>query len=103
MPQHKWHKEIKAWADGATLQYRYLKNHKEPYSWSDWMEYSSSLPFYEVHPYEYRIKPEPRVFWFLEGRLGQLVQALSEKIADESLSTYGGVWVKKHKYVEPME
>ena len=50
MKQHKWHKEIKAWADGAEIQYRIQGD-----NWHDvgndppeWNEYS-----------EYRIKPQP--------------------------------------------
>ena len=48
MTQHKWHKEIKAWADGAEIQY---------YAHDTWE--------YIGHPqwhldYEYRIKPQPK-------------------------------------------
>lgn len=32
MAQHKWHKEIKAWADGAEIQY---KHQFESFKWSD--------------------------------------------------------------------
>ena len=51
MKQHKWHKEIKAWADGAEIEYRIRDG-----NWHDvgddppeWNEYS-----------EYRIKPQPK-------------------------------------------
>jgi len=48
MTQHKWHKEIKAWADGAEIEY---------YAHDRWE--------YIGHPqwhldYEYRIKPQPK-------------------------------------------
>ena len=49
MAQHKWHKEIKAWADGAEIQ-----SYWESDGWND-----------EICPdwsgdYEYRIKPQPK-------------------------------------------
>jgi len=48
MAQHKWHKEIKAWADGAEIEHKwedawYISN---PPKWSD--------------DVEYRIKPQPK-------------------------------------------
>lgn len=50
MAQHKWHKEIKAWADGAEIEY---KSHIDDI-WDD-----------ALHPSfdgvgEYRIKPQPK-------------------------------------------
>jgi hypothetical protein len=30
MPQHKWHKEIKAWADGAEIEYAYFRKGDKP-------------------------------------------------------------------------
>jgi hypothetical protein len=45
--KHKWHKEIKAWADGAEIEHK----------WKDaW--YVSSLPKWS-DDVEYRIKPQP--------------------------------------------
>ena len=48
MTQHKWHKEIKAWSEGAEIEY---------YAHDRWE--------YIGHPqwhldYEYRIKPQPK-------------------------------------------
>ena len=53
MKQHKWHKEIKAWADGAEIEF-----------WNDERETWSSI-FVGSQPrwYEdvkYRIKPQPK-------------------------------------------
>jgi hypothetical protein len=50
MKQHKWHKEIKAWADGAEIERWY-------WQFEEWRA--------ELNPnwderYEYRIKPEPK-------------------------------------------
>jgi hypothetical protein len=49
--QHKWHKEIKAWADGAEIESK--SNHKD----GEW--------FFDRHPswieeINYRIKPQPK-------------------------------------------
>lgn len=44
---HKWAKEIKAWADGAEIEY---------YSYDIWSEWYEDIGWYEG--YEYRIKPQ---------------------------------------------
>ncbi len=51
MAQHKWHKEIKAWADGAEIEAKHCNSDKwitdyEPYFWQD--------------DFEFRIKPQPK-------------------------------------------
>ena len=51
MAQHKWHKEIKAWADGAEIQFR-------SYGKDDWIEIES--PNWTTMFGEYRIKPQPK-------------------------------------------
>jgi hypothetical protein len=49
MTQHKWHKEIKAWADGAEI---------EACSAGIW--FSTDYPnWWDVHN-EFRIKPQPK-------------------------------------------
>ena len=53
MAQHKWHKEIKAWADGSIIQF----NSKEFGGWTDIEE--DVQPEWNVHT-EYRIKPQPK-------------------------------------------
>lgn len=53
--QHKWHKEIKAWADGATIEYRVRQSSN--CSFEAWEE--SENPRFNIDPdYEYRIKPQ---------------------------------------------
>lgn len=53
MKQHKWHKEIKAWADGAEIEYR---NIKENYDWV-----KANDPVWDIYGHwEYRIKPQPK-------------------------------------------
>ena len=49
MKQHKWHKEIKAWADGAEIQY------KDGRAW-----WHSPYPEWDNEIIEYRIKPQPK-------------------------------------------
>ena len=51
MKQHKWAKEIKAWADGAEIQAKHCNadnwhTDDEPYFWQD--------------DFEFRIKPQPK-------------------------------------------
>ena len=55
MKQHKWHKEIKAWADGAELQY---KNKFDPDdTWDTEVEME---PEWNSKVWEFRIKPQPK-------------------------------------------
>lgn len=49
MKQHKWHKEIKAWADGAEIECRYA----DEIEWKEWEN-----PAWGSNLYEYRIKPQ---------------------------------------------
>jgi len=51
MKQHKWHKEIKAWADGAEIEVKTDSN-------SDWK--SNDPPFWWVEDYQFRIKPQTK-------------------------------------------
>jgi hypothetical protein len=48
MTKHKWHKEIKAWADGAEIEFK-LEN-----AWWD-----AGIPEWNEDG-EYRIKPQPK-------------------------------------------
>ena len=49
MKQHKWANEIKAWANGATIQY------KNGYSWL-----VIEHPNWNANHIEFRIKPQPK-------------------------------------------
>lgn len=52
MMKHKWHKEIKAWADGAEIEY---KNGYRKMCWT-----KCEHPTFEIdEEWEYRIKPQP--------------------------------------------
>ena len=50
MAQHKWHKEIKAWADGAEIEGRNGKL-------DEWSGIENPMWFDD---WEYRIKPQPK-------------------------------------------
>jgi len=54
MKQHKWHKEIKAWADGEEIEFRY----KDRYLGDEWELVEVLNDFGEE--FEYRIKPQPK-------------------------------------------
>ena len=54
MKQHKWHKEIKAWADGAEIEWR-TNNGSMHTEWRD----VGVKPSWEVVIAEFRIKPQP--------------------------------------------
>ena len=47
--QHKWHKEIKAWADGAEIEHLKLNGQWQIEPNPEWQEYR-----------EFRIKPQPK-------------------------------------------
>lgn len=51
MTQHKWHKEIKAWADGAEIEckFNYIKDEWEV----------DDLPEWSNNDCDFRIKPQP--------------------------------------------
>lgn len=56
MKQHKWHKEIKAWADGAEIECRTDKK-------DEWEFVEEPL---WLNNCEYRIKPQPKEepYWY---------------------------------------
>lgn len=53
--QHKWHKEIKAWADGAEIECRDIR---EKGYWGPWSD--SPIDWNNVN-YEFRVKQDPVV------------------------------------------
>ena len=56
MKQHKWHKEIKHWADGGEVEILYTEGAG---SKSDWMIVDSHVDW-DFKNCEYRIKPQPK-------------------------------------------
>jgi hypothetical protein len=53
--QHKWHKEIKAWADGAEIEIRFYD--EQSYEYSSWV--LDKTFNWDILNAEYRIKPQP--------------------------------------------
>jgi hypothetical protein len=54
MTQHKWHKEIKAWADGAEVQWKAYATEFE------WIDVGDGRPMWHRDDVEFRIKPQPK-------------------------------------------
>ena len=50
--QHKWHKEIKAWADGVEIETKHID--------SDVWLTDTDEPYFWLEDYEFRIKPQPK-------------------------------------------
>jgi hypothetical protein len=50
--QHKWHKEIKAWADGKEIETKHID--------SDVWLTDTDEPYFWLEDYEFRIKPQPK-------------------------------------------
>jgi hypothetical protein len=55
MAQHKWHKEIKAWADGKDIEIRFSDRKKYEDDWSLMCE-----SCWDDDAFEFRIKPQPK-------------------------------------------
>jgi hypothetical protein len=67
--QHKWHKEIKAWADGAEIEFR-VKDSND-----DWTALNFECPNWYYEPFEYRIKQqpkEPQYFYVWKNHKGEI-------------------------------
>jgi hypothetical protein len=55
MTQHKWHKEIKEWADGAVIQF------KDKTGDNEWIDCVDNIPSWDVRDFvKYRIKTQPK-------------------------------------------
>ena len=89
MKQHKWHKEIKAWADGAEIE---VKNSMDIDKWIPCVHPNWSEGFTEeVDWIEYRIKPqpkEPQYLYFFKDNVGNTFARTST--AKNSCDTYIG-------------
>jgi hypothetical protein len=56
MKQHKWHKEIKAWDDGAEIEERWISQNTEEDEWRE----TQTSPMWDCDGLEFRIKPQPK-------------------------------------------
>ena len=80
--QHKWHKEIKAWADGATIQWLNNSNGK-------WVNCASNIPSWTSDT-QYRIKPATTT---IKGYVNIYLY-------DEKYPSYGRVIYESKGYAE---
>lgn len=86
MKQHKWHKEIKAWADGAEIEVRRVDASNT--DWHDWKDIGKHY----IHGYlwdednEYRIKPQPKEPQYLYAwstEIGMAITSYKEDIPSQ--------------------
>ena len=56
MAQHKWHKEIKAWADGAEIEARNYSLDEACSTWNEWTV--CEVPAWWENCWEFRIKTQ---------------------------------------------
>ena len=88
MAKHKWHKEIKAWADGAEIEYRAVPGYGE------WKLGGDCVMWVEIA--EYRIKPQPKqpkyLYVWQELNYGK---AFITAISNHSCAAAGHVYVGK--------
>jgi len=82
MKQHKWHKEIKAWADGAEIEARNREGYNNPNAeFAHW--WTIKDPRWETHnDIEYRIKPQPVEPQYLYVYGNECVTCISLEKAD---------------------
>ena len=88
MKQHKWHKEIKAWADGAEIEYRDITNF-------DYATWKDILVLKWDDSGEFRIKPQPKekqyLYLYKESNSSEIVIKEDEELNwSESYSIYIG-------------
>ena len=85
---HKWAKEIKAWADGAEIEYRKIGTEK-------WLDEKEDFPYWDSVIFEYRIKPqhkEPQ-YLYVYRAFNSLLQGFSER--EENLEKQGWTYIGK--------
>ena len=80
MKQHKWHKEIKAWADGLEVQARFVDRKNYNDDW-DTLDFSNvEIINWNNADFEFRIKPQPKepthVVQFTDEQLEQIQKAI---------------------------
>jgi hypothetical protein len=88
MAQHKWHKEIKAWADGAEIETKHIE--------SDVWLTDTDEPYFWLEDYEFRIKPQPKEPQYLyvwldkDTELAQLETYEPRGVLEDDLYKYIG-------------
>lgn len=84
---HKWHKEIKAWAEGAQIQFlsKWNTGNYDPL-WCD----CTSMPKWDNETIEFRIKPESK----------QIKGYVNIYLYDGKYPSYGRVIYESKEYAE---
>jgi len=94
--KRKWHKEIKAWANGAEIEVRHLD--AENKNWHDWksIDHHSYHAYAFKDEYEYRIKAQPKEpqYLYVYRLNGYSLRISQEK---DSNDTYKGDFLGKIK------
>jgi hypothetical protein len=82
--QHKWHKEIKAWADGEEIEAKWNVTQ------SGW--FVDPIPRWNNDEWEYRIKPQPKEpqYLYVYKDYGLVTEFRTEKIIDPNGVEYIG-------------
>jgi hypothetical protein len=95
MKQHKWHKEIKAWADGATIEGRDVAT-------GEWVEVD---PLWVTgDEYEYRIKPQPKEPDFDATEYQKALKKSAQKFKEKIERTYAEAFDKAiNELAQPKE
>lgn len=85
MTKHKWHKEIKAWADGKTIQARW--NAKMSHGKHDWHD-CDGLIDWDFPARDFRIKPQPKkpqyLYVFCDNKGEQILRTHTGKNSHET-------------------
>lgn len=80
--QHKWHKEIKAWADGAEIESKvtYIGDEND----HEW--YLDRFPNWYSNEYKFRIKPQPKEpqYLYIYG-MGMGMELTLKQLEDRTL------------------
>jgi len=89
--QHKWHKEIKAWADGGDIELRFSDRQKH---FDDWSPLIAEC--WDDDAFEFRIKPQPQEPQYLyvwldkDTKLPQLETYKPRGVLEDDLYKYIG-------------
>ena len=83
MAQHKWHKEIKAYADGAEIEFRFFSEGK----WCKWDVVEPPV-FNTDDDFQYRIKPQTKEPVYLYVYFDTYVNRIAIREEPSDLKTY---------------
>ena len=72
--KHKWHKEIKAWADGAEIEYNQSQ-------FGEWTLMRHGLAMFDDDSFQFRIKTQPKQPKYLYAYYRDKVYFLQDKDA----------------------